>query len=182
MLTNKNNLKLPLAVFLAYSDYDGPVKDSKDFDPNEISVTGLMNPLRSIILSRQNRDSDKAIDLHDLVPSAMGSAMHSRSENAWRNPIAVVKACKALGFDDSIISKLVVVHGDCMPHTINDDMMFVPRGREPFTKHEIVIYIEKRSSKKVGKSAFAKTCFMLATCRSCLEAGCEDPTPFHESC
>ena len=45
MLSNKHNLALPLAMFLAYDDYDLQVKQE-----NQLSVTDLLKPTRQLIL------------------------------------------------------------------------------------------------------------------------------------
>ena len=46
--TNKNNVSLALAVFLMYDNYE------HDERPNSISATGLIKPLRQLVLSKQN--------------------------------------------------------------------------------------------------------------------------------
>ena len=48
--TNKNDISLPLAVFLMYDKY------KYDERPNAISATGLIKPLRQLILTHQNPD------------------------------------------------------------------------------------------------------------------------------
>ncbi len=91
MLTNRANVPLPLAVWLAADDYDLIPR------PNVISATSLLKPLKCIVLTQKieqaNIGSD--IDLMDLVASRMGSAMHSAAEFAWINNLT--PALTALG-------------------------------------------------------------------------------------
>ena len=47
MYTNRGNISLPIAVWLASDDYD------LHFNPKIVSVTELLQPLRSIILIRR---------------------------------------------------------------------------------------------------------------------------------
>ena len=68
--TNKNNVSLALAVFLMYDNYE------YDERPNAISATGLIKPLRQLVLSRQNPALLKTVDIADLVATRMGSAIH----------------------------------------------------------------------------------------------------------
>lgn len=91
-ITNKHNLSIPLAMFLAHDDYDGPkgVKDT-------ISATTLIRPLRQIILLMRNRHLETEIDLYDLVNLRMGSAMHAWIESSWDNDNTYVTAFRACG-------------------------------------------------------------------------------------
>ncbi len=51
--TNKNNVSLALAVFLMYDNYE------YDERPNSISATGLIKPLRQLVLSKTKPGSIK---------------------------------------------------------------------------------------------------------------------------
>jgi len=53
MLSNKHNLALPLAMFLAYDDYDLQVKQE-----NQLSVTDLLKPTRQLILRNRVAQSE----------------------------------------------------------------------------------------------------------------------------
>lgn len=81
MLTNQGNLSLPIAVWLAADDYDLIAR------PNVISATGLLKPLKCILLTHKivqaNLDSDT--DIQDLIPSRLGTAIHNAVESAWIN-------------------------------------------------------------------------------------------------
>ena len=92
--TNKNNISLPLAVFLMYDDYN------YDERKNVISATGLIRPLRQLVLSYQNPTEAKTVDISELVASRMGNAIHKACETAWTDLPTVQKAIKALGAND----------------------------------------------------------------------------------
>ena len=74
--TNQSNLPISIAVFLAFRDYDS------DPRPNSISVTTLLKSVRQIVLTSRLPPEGKPTDIMGLVPSALGSAVHSRIEHA----------------------------------------------------------------------------------------------------
>lgn len=115
--TNNHNIPLPLAVFLATDHYD--------YQPNTISTTALLKPVRQIVLGQRLESSDNVVDLADMVSSRMGTAIHTAIEHAWLNP---TKALKSLGYDDDTIQRIKV-----NPETV--------------TKNDIPVYMEKRSFK-----------------------------------
>jgi hypothetical protein len=73
---NPTRLHPFVAAMLAYNDYDYIA------DPNVISVTSLMKPVNMVALERFHSGCDKEVDVEALVPSVMGSAMHSLLEVA----------------------------------------------------------------------------------------------------
>jgi len=80
-----------MAVWLAADDYDlGP-------RPNVISATGLLKPLKCIVLSHriQAANLEADTDLLDLVASRMGTAIHTAVESAWLNNLE--QALTAMG-------------------------------------------------------------------------------------
>ena len=122
--TNKTNLSLALAVFLMYDDYDYDERD------NVISATGLIRPLRQLILSQQNKSLAKTVDIADLVASRMGSAIHTGCEEAWTDPDNVKKALKALGASEDSINSIKI--------------------NPPYVKHgETPVYVEQRAEKTI---------------------------------
>ena len=123
-LTNLNNIPLPLAVWLATSNYDG------NKEPNEISVTTLMKPLKQIILSKRVNKDDLCLDVSSLAASTIGTALHDSIEQAWLNPN---DALTRLGISEMGISK-IKINPD--PSTVAED--------------DIAIYMEQRAYKKVG--------------------------------
>jgi hypothetical protein len=122
--TNKTNLSLALAVFLMYDNYDYDERD------NVISATGLIKPLRQLILSQQNKSLAKTVDIADLVASRMGSAIHTGCEEAWTDPDNVKKALKALGASEDSINSIKI--------------------NPPYVKHgETPVYVEQRAEKEI---------------------------------
>lgn len=121
--TNKDNVSLPLAVWLMHDDYD---YDSRD---NVVSATALLKPIRALVLIDQHKGLDKSVDIMSLVSARMGSAIHAIAEKAWTNRANISKALQALqvsNLDDKIV--------------INPDK--VKEG-------EIPIYVEQRHEKEI---------------------------------
>ena len=106
--TNKHNVSLALAVFLMYDKYD------YDSRLNSVSATGMIRPLRQLVLSQQNKKLMKTVDISDLVASRMGSAIHDGCEEAWTSTENVAKALKVLGgsAENVKINPSVVEEGD----------------------------------------------------------------------
>lgn len=95
MLSNRNNVPLPLAVMLATDNY------AHSSDPKLISATGLLRSVRSIILSK--KVSDRKNDVSDFIPSAMGTALHENMEAAWKNPD---EALRKLSYSEMAIKRI----------------------------------------------------------------------------
>jgi len=73
---NPTGLHPFVAAMLTYNDYD------YNDDPTVISVTSLMKPINMVALERFHSGCDKEVDVEALIPSVMGSAMHSLLEVA----------------------------------------------------------------------------------------------------
>jgi len=73
---NPTGLHPFVAAMLTYNDYD------YTDDPTIISTTSLMKPVNMVALERFNNGCDKEVDVEGLIPSVMGSAMHSLLEVA----------------------------------------------------------------------------------------------------
>ena len=122
--TNKNNVSLALAVFLMYDNYE------YDERPDSISATGLIRPLRQLVLSKQNPALLKTVDIADLVSTRMGSAIHKGCEDAWTDLDNVSNALRVLGASEDAISRIKI-----NPETI-------PAGVTP-------VYVEQRVEKEI---------------------------------
>lgn len=120
--TNNAGVSLALAVFLMYDKYD------YDERPNSISATGLIRPLRQLVLSHQNKDLLKQVDIADLVASRMGSAIHDGCEEAWTNKANVAKALKVLGASEAAINTIKI-----NPDKVQDG--------------DVPVYLEQRAEK-----------------------------------
>ena len=122
--TNKNNVSLALAVFLMYDNYE------YDERPNSISATGLIRPLRQLVLSKQNPALLKTVDIADLVATRMGSAIHKGCEDAWTDPQNVKNALKVLGASEEAINNIKI------------NPPYVKPGETP-------VYVEQRAEKEI---------------------------------
>ena len=124
--TNVSNVPLSMAVFLATDSYD--YVD----DANYISTTSLIKPLRQLILASRVKQEDTSVDLVNMVPSRMGSAIHDAIERAWK--INYRGAMELLGYPKRVIDRVVI-----------------NPSKEELTDDTVPIYLEQRSFKKVGK-------------------------------
>jgi len=122
--TNKNNVSLALAVFLMYDNYE------YDERPNSISATGLIRPLRQLVLSKQNPALLKTVDIADLVATRMGSAIHKGCEDAWTDPENVKNALKVLGASEDAVNSIRI------------NPAYVKPGETP-------VYVEQRAEKEI---------------------------------
>ena len=121
---NTASVPLSLAVFLASDNYD--------HDPNTISATSLIKPLRQIVLSARVPEDVTPIDLVNLVPSRMGSAIHDAIERSWKDNYQI--ALDHLGYPKKVIEKIRI---NPKPEELQDG--------------QIPIYLEQRAYKQVGK-------------------------------
>lgn len=124
--SNVSAVPLSLAVFLATDHYD------HNQDPNTISATALIKPLRQIVLSARVPANDGVVDLIQMMPSRMGTAIHDGIENAWKNNFPA--AMEALGYPKRVIEQIRI---NPKEEELSDDI--------------IPIYMEQRAAKQVGK-------------------------------
>ena len=123
---NTSSVPLSLAVFLASDFYD------HDQDENTISTTALIKPLRQIVLSARVPEDMTPVDLVNLVPSRMGSAIHDAIERSWKDNYP--NALASLGYPKRVIEKIRI---NPKPEELTDGV--------------IPIYMEQRAKKTVGK-------------------------------
>lgn len=122
---NLKNTSLSVAVWLAHDSYD------HNPDPNTISVTTLIKPIKSIVLGARATAGGvvEAREISEQTPSRMGTAFHDAIEDAWVNNYK--GALTKLGYPQGIIDRIVV-----NPTELKED--------------DIPVYLEIRSSKKIG--------------------------------
>lgn len=137
--TNEKEYSLSIAAWLGDDDYDhAPV------DGPYISVTGLLKPMRMIVLSqrlKQIQDESESIEVIDIdryVSSRLGTAIHSAIEHSWTRKAGKVKAfvrvLTKLGYTADVIAKI----------RIN------PTKEELTTNPDIIpVFMEQRAYKKV---------------------------------
>jgi len=125
---NVEAVPLSLAVFLASDNYD------YNDDPNTISATSLIKPLRQTILSARVPTDGGAVDLAQMVPSRVGSAIHSAFEQAWTQNHK--NSLLALGYPPKVIDRILI-------NPTKEDL--------ELNETAIPIYLEQRAHKQVGK-------------------------------
>lgn len=126
--TNSTGIPLGLAVWLLYDSYD------YIDEPNYISVTSLMRPIKqSVLTSRVAKESIEK-DISEFVASSMGTALHDSIEKAWLKSHR--SALHKLGYPDSVIDRVLV----------NPEPEQLGLFKDP-----IAIYLEQRAFRTVGK-------------------------------
>lgn len=125
---NVSEVPLALAVFLATDSYD------HNDDPNTISATTLLKPLRQIILPSRIPAGEGLVNLADMMNSRMGTAIHDGIEKAWMNNYR--GAMRDIGLPDRVISRVVINPDD-------QDLETNPEW--------IPIYLEQRLKRQLGK-------------------------------
>lgn len=128
--SNTSSVPLSLAVFLASDNYD--------YDATTISATALIKPLRQIVLAGRVENTDVSVDLVNMVPSRMGTAIHDGIERAWLNNHK--QAMSAIGIPAKIIDKVRINPSPAQRAACAAEGMEI-----------IPIYLEQRSQKQVGK-------------------------------
>ena len=96
---NTTNIPLSIAAWLADDTYD------YDPDSNVISATGLMKPIRAILLSRTMQIQQEN-DLSDFIASKVGSSVHDGIEDTWRNRAG--PALKKMGYPESVWNNIII--------------------------------------------------------------------------
>ena len=124
--TNKDNISLPLAVWLMHDSYDYDKRD------NVISATSLLKPTRALTLIQQNKGLDKTVDVMNLVSARMGSAIHAIAEEAWIDRDNITRALETLGMSN-LDSKVVIN----------------PVKGGQYTDDHIPVYVEQRHEKEI---------------------------------
>lgn len=127
-ITNTQDIPLPMAIWLLTDEYD------YINDPDYISVTTLMKPLKQIVLAKRVPQENKSFDLSDLIASRLGTALHDSMEKAINTNMP--KALRMLGYPQEVIDRVLV----------NPTPEQVSLVQEP-----IILWTEQRTVKEVGK-------------------------------
>lgn len=128
IITNRGDISLPLAVWLLHSDYD--FID----EPNYISVTRLMKPLRHIILPARVPPEQREMDVEDFIAIAMGNSIHASIERAWLDDAKRSLALERLGY----------------PKEVHERVRINPTPKEASQLGIIAVYMEQRSIKEIN--------------------------------
>lgn len=99
-ITNNSGIALPLAVWLLHDTYD------YINEPNYISATALMKPIRQIIIPPRIPAGTVTEDVEDYIARALGHSLHDSIERAWEN--GHKKSLALLGYPNKLIEKILV--------------------------------------------------------------------------
>lgn len=114
-----------MQMFLAKDNYD------HNHDPKVISATSLIRPLRQLILASRVNQEDAVIDIGQLLPSRIGSAIHDGIERAWSGDYKAT--LKLLGYPEAVINRIVI-----------------NKPVEELTESDIPIYFEQRIEREIS--------------------------------
>lgn len=121
-ITNHEGIPLALAVWLVHDEYDYLSH------PAYISATGLMKPLRHIILpKRQNPELQKPEDVTDFISRGLGHAIHDSMEKAWA--VGYRANLAKLGYPQDVIDRVIINPSDA------DLDAMLATGKEPIPVH-----------------------------------------------
>lgn len=123
--TNRTNIPLSIAAWLATDFYDG-----NSSDPNTFSVTTLLKTTRQIILTR--RLEQTVIDVADLITSSVGSSFHDSIEASWKSA-NIKQTLLNLGYSKEAVDSIKI------------------NPTEPTKKGDIIVWLEQRVYRKIGK-------------------------------
>lgn len=111
--SHTNQVPLSLAVFLATDTYD------HNPDPNSISATSFIKSLRQNILTSRMTVGNSMVDITQLMPSRIGTAIHDGIERAWKHNYK--QAMLDLGYPQKVIDRILLnpapseITADCIP-------------------------------------------------------------------
>ena len=126
-ITNESGINLALAVWLLHDEYDYVNQ------PNYISATRLMKPLRQLVLPQRTPPEEQTADVADYISRALGHSLHDSIEKAWKK--GYKRSLTLLGYPDAVINKV----------RIN------PTAEEMKADDSIVpIYLEQRAFRSLG--------------------------------
>lgn len=127
-ITNNLGINLPLAVWLLHDEYD------YINEPNYISATRLLRPLKHIVMGARVPNEVKEIDVSDFIARASGHAYHAAIEKAWLSAEGRTRAMKLLGLPEHLIERV----------TLN------PTDEERRTRNDMIpVYIEQRAKRVI---------------------------------
>lgn len=125
-ITNRGDIPLGLAVWLLHDEYDY-IKE-----PNYVSVTGLMKPIKHIVLPPRVPKELKEEDVEDYISRALGHSLHHSIEKAWLQGYS--RSLRLLGHPPHVIERVLINPSD---ETVAE------------TKDPIAVYLEQRSFRKI---------------------------------
>ena len=128
LFTNKTDISLSLAVWLAHDEYD------YINEPNYISATSLMKPLRQIILPCRIPAAERVLpDTSEHIAAALGHSLHDSIEKAWVKGHR--KNLAKLGIPENVINRVLI-------NPTDEELAAV--------KDPIPVYLEQRAVRSFG--------------------------------
>lgn len=82
-ITNRSNLGLTMALWLATDTYDHDPEDAPKDEIPIVSATELLKPTKALVLGHRVPQDQNNVDLQDLVASRIGQAIHQAIEDAF---------------------------------------------------------------------------------------------------
>lgn len=102
LISNDHNLSLLMAVWLLHDNYD------YNDEPNYISATSLLRPIKQIILAKHVVAEENVMDVSERISATLGNAVHDSIESVWSDPAQRSRALKMLGIPEWIRENIVV--------------------------------------------------------------------------
>lgn len=155
LITNTGNISLALAVWILHDEYDYIREEGY------ISVTGLMKPLRQIILPSRIPPEKQANDVQDFIAQALGKSIHDSIEKAWtKDPESKLRK---LGIPQHVIDTVKVnptldevkANPDCIPIYLEQRAIREFRGRKIGGKFDMVAEGIVQDNKSTSAFAWA---------------------------
>ena len=131
-ITNNTGIALPLAVWLLHDEYD------YISEPNYISVTSLMKPLRHIIIPPRIPAEDRTPpDVEEYIARALGHSLHDSIEKAWLK--GHKRSLQLLGYPESVLDRILINPADEELDGVKDPIpvYLEQRGFRPFKGYTI---------------------------------------------
>lgn len=125
-MTNNTGIPLSIAAWLANDNYD------YNDDPNTISVTSLLKPIKQTILAQRVSHTAPLPDVSGQLANQIGSAIHKAVEDTW--VLGYRKALLTLGYPAPVIDRILI-------NPTEEELAAKPDA--------IPLYMEQRASKVV---------------------------------
>lgn len=126
VITNRGDIPLGLAVWLLHDEYD------YINEPNYVSVTGLMKPIKHIILPPRVPKEMIQQDVEDYVSRALGHSLHDSIEKSWIK--GYQRSLRLMGHPQHVIDRVMI-------NPTHEQVVAA--------EHPICVYLEQRSFKKI---------------------------------
>lgn len=121
--SDNNNIGIAMAVWAIHDEYD------LVNEPNYISVTKLLKPLKMIILSARAEREDRTVDIGEFIARALGNSIHASVEKAWHSYKINLQR---LGYPQDVIDAVIL---NPEPHELTEGC--------------IPVYIEQRAIREI---------------------------------